>query len=144
MTILGYIGAKDDVHYYYIINNDRIATYSDECSAPIMKRKLTKMRASAIVSLYEDFISVESTIIDRGKDVHVYSEKRKKVKSFIEWANLNADMIPESIKDNSIRMIDYIDTMINMISKHHSMRKDLMFIMNAIKETTNTNFDQLD
>ena len=144
MKVIQYIGFRDGIHYYSTIFNDKINVYEFDGPASLLKRNLTKMKASALIALYEDFISFESVIIDRGKDNHLYGEKKNKVKKFIEWASTNSDMLPEAISDNSLRMIVYLDHMINMISPLHSSRKELLFVMNTIKETTELNFNEIE
>jgi hypothetical protein len=134
MTYAGYIKREGDTHFFWSFVEDRrtVQTYSGYDGVFI--HRFNGIKASAALLLVDQFLVKDVVIIDRGKDIHSYSELRKRVQAYVSWGHANREHSPESVIDNAIRVKqDFIDKMINMISPEHAERKELIFLAHGIE-----------
>ena len=134
MTYAGYIKKEDDTHYYWSFVEDRRSVMSFDGNQGVFINKFNQIKASAALLLVEQFLVKDVVIIDPGKDIHSYSELRKRVQAYTGWGHDNQEHSPESVIDNAIRVKkDFMDKMINMLSVEHPDRKELIFLAHGIE-----------
>jgi len=134
MTYAGYIKKEGDIHYFWSFVEDRRTVQEYSGPQAIFIHKFNGLKASAALLLVEQFLVKDVTIIDPGKDIHTYSELRKRVQAYTGWGHDNQEHSPESVIDNAIRVKkDFIDKMINMLSVNHPERKELIFLAHGIE-----------
>jgi len=133
MITLGHIDKLDGIDYYYCSDEQgRVTIMQYEGPEGAMNQKLVKMKASAVLRIFEKFLIVDKKIIDPGKDVYTYEEKIKRINLFIDWGHENFETVPASIIDNGIISTKYMKSMINMITPEHPSRKTLIFLMHNV------------
>jgi hypothetical protein len=134
MKTVGYIKKEGDLHYFYSFTEGVITVQSCKGDG-LCKKKMVDMKASSMLILFEGFLALDSELIDRGKDVHIYQEKIDKISAFIEWGHANYDTAPASIVDNAFIMTKYMRNMLKLISDEHPMKKDLIFLEHCVIQT---------
>lgn len=133
MITLGYIEQRDGIDYYFCSDErGKVTIMQYEGPEGAMKQKLIKMKASAILRIFEKFLIVDKKIIDPGKNVYTYEEKIKRINAFIDWGHENFDTVPASIIQNGILSQKYMESMILMITPEHPSRKTLIFLKNNV------------
>ncbi len=135
MITVGYIKEENGIHYFYSIVDDTISVQTFSGGEGMMRRKLVELKASSILILFEKFLIKDREIVDRGKDVHVYKEKIKRIQKYMEWGHENISTSPGLVIDNGLIMTKAMKSMIKMISDEHPMKKDLIFLQASVTQT---------
>jgi len=134
MTYAGYIKREDDTHYFYSFVEDRLTVQTYSGPDGVFLKKFNDIKASAALLLVEQFLVIDVTLSDPGKDVQSYKELRKRCQDYIKWGHDNRDHSPESVIQNSeVARKNYMSKMIGMISPEHQIRKELIFLAHGIE-----------
>ena len=78
--------------------------------------------------LFSAISSIDSKLIDPGKDTFAYSEKVKRIKAFITWSHENQYIAEESVIDNAFISRKYMKSMIDCITEGHPSKKELILL----------------
>lgn len=141
MITVGFIQEDRGVYYYYTFVSDTLSIAEHPGPEGPFKRKFEELMAQMFLAHCEDFILLDKEIVDRGKEVHSYTELAQRVKDFMKWGHENIDIAPGSVAQNGYVVTKYMKGMIDMISIDHPMRKDLIFINSCIKDTWENKFE---
>lgn len=141
MITVGYIKKEGDIHYYYSVVNEHISVNTYEGPDGMMSEMFSRLKASALLALCEDFLSIDSETPDRGKDVQVYEELKDRMKAYMTWGHENLELSAGKICDYGSKAEKYMDGILNLIDNSNAGKKDLIFLRHCVTLTMNASYE---